>query len=307
MAFKHKKSIEEILAMKFGEYAKFLKKEIKRAAKFGELDAVVCSQHTFADNKESALVLLGVYTGELAQFFKKNKAEQGFAKGKCFFEQTNEGTTMHIALNTGKGKPDKVKKGGKKLWAKLGINSKFYKGELPNLDSELDKVNVGEKEIEENVDVANDSQKIEWILKQYRKAKKALHQQVVPLIINPKTVDSDYTNQHFLIAKKALIEVSSFLDKIEEVEDEEKEKYQESLARIKKDAVQIKRIVAKIKTALMATNSVDVELNNQLNDVEQDAAVQTSLKDLDKEFERLDILKEQALKAIKLLKTKQPK
>jgi len=302
MAFKHKKSIGEISTMTFDGYAKYLKNEIRKAVKFGELDAVVCSNHTFSDNKTSALVLFGVYKGDLAKFFKENKAKQGFARGKCFFEQTDVGVTMHIALSTGKGKPDKVKKEGKKLWAKLGINSQFYKGELPSLGQELDAVNIGAKEIAVNVDKANDSQNIEWIVKQYRQAKKALHQQVVPLIINPETVDSDYTNQHFKIAKKALIEVISLLDKIEELDTEEKEKYLESLEKIKKDAKQIKRIVAKIKIVLMTTNNVDIALNNKQSDEEQNSAIKLSLEELDKEFEQLDILKEKALKAIELLK-----
>ena len=71
MAFRHKKKIDEILAMGFMEYAKFLKKEIRRAEKSGALDAVVCSDHTFSDGKESALLLFGKFTGELAKFFKK--------------------------------------------------------------------------------------------------------------------------------------------------------------------------------------------------------------------------------------------
>ncbi len=303
MAFKHKKKIAEILAMSFEEYAKFLKKEINRAAKLGQLDAVVCSQHAFADGKESALVLMGVYTGELAKFFKENKAKKEFAKGTCFFEQTDAGVTMHIALNAGKGKPDKVQKGGKKLWSKLGIDSKFYAGELPNLDASLDAVNVGEEELTATVDAANDEQKIGVVVKQYKQAKKLLQQEVVPFITDKATKDTDYTNQHFKIAKKALASAISVIDKVEELDENKQVTYQKILAAAQKDQPQLKRIAAKIKKALMATNEVDIEIDDQLSDAEQAKKMQLSLEELDQVFTKLDGLKVKALEAIKFLKT----
>lgn len=303
MAFKHKKKIEEILAMSFEEYAKFLKKEINRAAKLGQLDAVVCSNHAFADGKESALVLMGVYTGELAKFFKENKAKKEFAKGTCFFEQTEAGVTMHIALNAGKGKPDKVKKGGKKLWSKLGIDSKFYAGELPNLDASLDAVNVGEEELTATVDAANDEQKIGVVVKQYQQAKKLLQKEVVPFITDKATKDTDYTNQHFKIAKSALASAISVIDKVEELDESKQATYQKVLAAAQKDQPQLKRIAAKIKKALMATNEVDIEIDDQLSDAEQAKKMQLSLEELDQVFTKLDGLKVKALEAIKFLKT----
>ncbi|MBL4650836.1 MAG: hypothetical protein JKY03_13980, partial [Aureispira sp.] len=116
MSFKHKKKIHEILEMDFETYAKFLKKEIVRAAKFGELDAVICANHEFgkvnekSKGKVSTLILMGVFVGDLASFFKENKAQPGFAKGKCFFQTTDNDVKMHIAINAGKGKPDKITK-----------------------------------------------------------------------------------------------------------------------------------------------------------------------------------------------------
>ena len=285
MAFKHKKKIDEILTMGFMEYAKFLKKEINRAVKSGELDAVVCSHHTFADGKESALLLFGGFTGELAKFFKKNKTAPGFGKGKCYFEQTEGGVTMHVALNTGKGKPDKVKKGGKKLWSKLGVKTEFYKGELPQLSKDLDKVNIGEEALKEEVDADNDQQNIKLLIKNYQQAKAMLHQEVLPLIKDKNTADTAYSNQHFDIAKAAFKAAASLTDKFGELPDKKLQKFQKTQETVNKDYPQLKRIAAKIKKALMENNVVDVELKDNLSDEEQAESVKMSMQALKKELE----------------------
>jgi hypothetical protein len=302
MAFKHKKEIEEILTMKFEEYAKFLKKEIARAAKFGTIDAVICSQHTFADNKEAALILLGNYTGSLAQFFKKNKAEKNFAKGQCLFEKTANGVTMHIAINAGKAKPDKIKKGGKKLWAKLGVDSQFHKGELPQLSQELDKIDIGVRALEKTTDTDNDQISIKNVIKTYQITRQQLNVQVIPLIKDKNILDQQYTPIHLSIAKRSLAATMSLIDKIEEIPLKKRAKYQSIVEKAQEDLPRLKRILAKVKKALMATNKTDIVLNNAASEEEQNKAIQLSLKEIEQEFTRLDQLQVQALEIIDSLK-----
>lgn len=306
MAFKLKKTIDEILQMDFESYAKYLKKEISKAAKFGELDVVVSGSHTFKSKgkdkdkgKVSSLILFGAFTGELAKFFKDNKAAIGFARGKCFFESTKNGVILHIALNQGKGKPDKIKKSGKKLWAKLGMDAQLYEGTLPLLSQDLDTVNIGEQNLLQEADLSNNDQAIELVLQQYQKAKKALQEQVLPLINNKETSNDTYTNQHFKIAKTTLATAASFLNKFkelkaEQLEPEEQEVYQKKFNSIQKNYPAIKRITAKIKKAIMASNTTDIVLDNTKN-------IQDALTKLKQEFERLEPLKIEAEEAIKFL------
>lgn len=301
MPFKHKKKIHEILEMDFETYAKFLKKEILRAAKLGELDAVICGNHKFADGKESALILMGAFVGDLANFFKKNKAQVGFAKGKCFFETTDSGTKMHIAINAGKGKPDRISKAGKKLWAKAAITPHFHDKKLPFLDAALDQVNVGETELLKLADTENNTQAIKLVKNNYLKSRKVLQDRVLPLVSNKETLDSAYTNQHFKIAKVCLKSAASFLNKFDEVNEKTQTLYQKDIQNVRSEYPKLKRIAAKIKQALMASNVVDIEIDNTDSSQEQTDDLKKSLHVLDKEFEKLNSLKIQAEKALKYL------
>ena len=261
MAFKHKKKLSEILAMDFESYTKFLKKEILRATKLGELDAVICSNHKFSNGKESALVLMGAFVGDLAAFFKQNKAQPGFAKGKCFFETTEEGTKMHITISAGKGKPDKIAKTGRKLWAKAGITPHFHPDKLPFLDAALDQVNLGETELVKVADSENDTQAIKLVKNNYLKARKMLQDRVLPLVSNKETLDSAYNNQHFKIAKVCLKNAASFLNKFEEVNPEAQATYQKDITSLQTEYPKLKRIAAKIKQALIASNPIDINID----------------------------------------------
>ena len=301
MAFKHKKKLPEILAMDFESYAKFLKKEILRAAKLGELDAVICGNHQFSDNKESALVLMGAFVGDLAAFFKQNKAQPGFAKGKCFFETTEEGTKMHIAISAGKGKPDKITKTGRKLWAKAGITPHFHPDKLPFLDAALDQVNVGETELVKVADSENDTQAIKLVKNNYLKARKMLQDRVLPLVSNKETLDSAYNNQHFKIAKVCLKNAASFLNKFEEVDPETQATYQKDITSLQTEYPKLKRIAAKIKQALMASNAIDIKIDKTGTAKKNDGAIKNSLNALEKEFEKLNALKILAKEASKYL------
>lgn len=254
MSFKLKKKIPEILLMDFESYTKFLKKEIQRAMRLGELDFVVCGNHQFSDGKASSLILMGAYVGDLANFFKRNKATSGFAKGKCFFESTPQGIKMHMHLQEGKGKADQLTKMGKRLWAKAAITPEFHKTKLPFLDAALDQVDLGESEIAALADVENNHQAIKMVKNNYIKARKTLQGRVIPLISNKETPSSTYTEQHFKIAIIALKNATSFLNKYEEVDSQTQLAYQKEMTTVKDEYPKIKRIAAKIKQVLATSN-----------------------------------------------------
>lgn len=285
MAFKLKKRIHEILDMDFETYAKFLKKEIKRAAKFGVLDAVVCSEHQFSDGKVSALVLMGAFVGDLANFYKEHKTALGYAKGKCYIEDSKEGCTLHLVLEAGRGKPDKITKGGRKLWAKTNAQPTFHKDKLPEFSAALDTVEIGEEEMQKNADLENDQQALTQVSKQYHKAKKALQALVLPLLADTNTPNSAFTNQHFVIAKAALKANSSWTDKIEEARPAQQKKFATQKDKLVAEYPKLKRIAAKIKQALMAANTVDIsstddtkEMANNLGLLQEEAAALNKAK-----------------------------
>ena len=262
MAFKLKKRIHEILDMDFETYAKFLKKEIQRASKFGVLDAVVCSDHKFSDGKTSTLVLMGAFVGDLANFFKQNKTALGFAKGKCYFENNIEGCTMHLILEAGRGKPDKIAKSGRKLWAKTQVQPTFHKGQFPDFAPPLDEVNIGEEEMIAAADRENDTQALEQVRNQYNKAKKALQTLVLPLLSNTDTLSSSLTNQHFVIAKAALKANSSWSNKITESNPAIQQRLAEEQQKLIAEYPKLKRIAAKIKQTLAGLSQVDSSTPN---------------------------------------------
>ncbi len=296
MAFKLKKRIHEILDMDFETYAKFLKKEIKRAAKFGVLDAVVCSEHQFSDGKVSALVLMGAFVGDLANFYKQHKTAPGYARGKCYFEDSKEGCTLHLVLESGKGKPDKIAKAGRKLWAKTKLQPTFHKDQLPDLAPQLETVNVGEEDMQITADQENDQQKMAQVSKQYQKAKKALQSIVLPLLSKSDAPNSSFTNQHFVIAKAALKANSSWTDKIEEANPEMQAKLAPQQQKLVAEYPKLQRIAAKIKQALMASNTVDLKTTDS---PEQLANALGLVKE---EAEALHNAKANAQKAIDFLK-----
>lgn len=281
MAFKHKKKIGEIQDMKLQEYANFLKKEIARAAKLGEVDAVICSKHTFKDGKISSLVLLGD-NPELVKYYKENKTKPEFAQGKCLFEKKGEEHIMHLAFTAGKAKPDKTKKAGKQLWAKLGSSPIFYKGELPNLEVDASTANLGEEALQQEVDQQNDQQKWGQIYKEYRASKKRLQEQVLPLLNQPKT--SQFEVSHFDCAKQNLRLATSLLDKYEELSAPQQEQVKAQHQVAQEDYEKLRKIAAFIKKQLMASNQVDI------SDQDSNSSIQLSLEQIEEEFARLEAL-----------------
>jgi len=159
-----------------------LKKEVTRAAKFGETAVVALSHFQFSCGYQGTLLLLGKFSGELAKFYKQakltRKKERDYAKGTCYFEIDDKGQVqMHIALQDGKGKPDKLKKNGKVLFKKLGFNPQIIQGELGLSNS--DQLSSSEVEfIEEEADYENDQETMQQVYKKYQKACGKLEQEV---------------------------------------------------------------------------------------------------------------------------------
>lgn len=258
MAFKLKKRIHEILDMDFETYAKFLKKETQRASKFGVLDAVFCSGHQFSDGKVSTLVLMGTFVGDLANFYKQNKTASNFAKGKCYFEDHKGGCTLHLVVEAGRGKPDKIAKAGRKLWAKTNLQPTFHKSKLPDFAPVLEEINIGEAAMQQQADQENNPQQMAQVSRQYHKAKKALQSLVLPLLSNADTPATAFTNQHFVIAKAALKANSSWTNKIEEASPEVQAQLKQQQQKLLVEYPKLKRIAAKVKQFLMAANEVDI-------------------------------------------------
>ena len=194
MAFKLKKRIHEILQMDAEAYAKFFKKESQRATSFEELDVVVCTEHQFADGKSGALVLMGAFVGDLADFYKKNKTAPTFAKGKCRFEPQAKTTVLHFTLTTGRAKPDKLIKAGRRLWAKAALKPQAHKGKLP--------VSVPPKPVEAPTETATPSTDWQGLQRQYLQAKKAVQTKVIP-VLQAKEETMDQTT-YLRLVKRAI-------------------------------------------------------------------------------------------------------
>lgn len=256
MAFKFKKRIHEILDMDFETYAKFLKKEIQRATKFGVLDAVVCSEHQFSDGKVSTLVLMGAFVGDLANFYKQNKTAPSVAKGKCCFENNKEGWTLHLVLEAGRGKPEKIAKNGRKLWAKTNLTPTFHKDKLPSFIPPLEPINIP-KETPSAIDQKNDQLDLKQVSKRYHKAKKALQTLVLPLLSEPNISNNAFTNQHFVIAKAVLKANKSWTDKIAKTSPEIQAKLAIQQQKLIAEYPKLKHIASKIKQTLTSTNIID--------------------------------------------------
>lgn len=287
MGFKSKIKPTEVENLDFKTYTSMLKKEVVKAAKFGETSVVVLSDYKFACGYTGTLLLLGKFSGELVKFYKsaklKRKKEKDFARGVCYFETKEDGSVMmHIALQGGIGKPDKIKKNGKGLFKKLGIASNIFKGDLPVIDGEISlstqEVEEVEK-IEQTADDENDSKTLKRLAKEYKYAYENLASEVLPQL---KEEEPEFTPQHFEIAKAAFKASASFLDKYEEVEEKERDKFVEFYERIKSQHEQLQKIAVKVKRGLIKKAShVSSE---EIEDVETMKAVLEEVEETMKEM-----------------------
>ncbi|MCP4440061.1 MAG: hypothetical protein GY810_14035 [Aureispira sp.] len=286
MAFKSKIKPNEVKDMDFKTYTATLKKEVAKAAKFGETSVVAFSNYKFACGHEGTLLLLGKYSGPLAKFYKesklKRKKENDFAKGTCYFETDDKGSVqMSIALNDGKGKPDKLRKNGKALFKKLGMTPHIIKGELPTVDEDTQLSQEEVEHIENSADQQNDDQSLAKVAKQYEQAYKKMANHVIPLIqLKDKAV---YNSKHFEVAKMAFKASASFLNKYQEAKEKAQEKFSGIHKTVQNRHKQIQKIVAKVKLEL----SKKAQVHGSTNDVEQVLEdVQSTIKDMRQKFQK---------------------
>ena len=262
MSFKSKLDPTELSGMTQKEYEKIIKKEIAKAEKFGSTEIMVFSDFEFSCGSVSTLMLLGKQSGNLAKFYKKAKTERkkenDFAKGVCYFEVTaKEGTKLHIALNDGKGKPNKMEKNGKGLFKKLGIKPNIFKGELPAelLVGNTDQLNASEElEIEKTADESNEGKALHKVARQYKKLHDQVVVELVPMLQSRGRVS--FEAAHFDLAKQAYTAAKSFLDRYEEVKPKAQERFAELQSKVQTEQETLRKIAAKIKKEL--SNSAQV-------------------------------------------------
>jgi small nuclear ribonucleoprotein (snRNP)-like protein len=286
MGFKSKIKPNEIEGLDFKTYTNMLKKEVVKAAKFGETSVVVFSNYKFACGHEGTLLLLGKYSGELVKFYKgaklKRKKEKDFARGVCYFETKEDGSvTMHIALQEGVGKPDKIKKNGKALFKKLGLATNIFKGELPVVDENVNLSSQEIEEIEHTAEEENDLKALGRLGKEYKYAYENLVNQVLPLIKMKE--GADFVPAHFEIAKAAFKASASFLAKYEEANDKKQDKFAKFYEGIKNQQGQLQKIAAKVKKELSNKAQVHGSSENVEAVLEE---VETTIKDMRQKFQK---------------------
>jgi hypothetical protein len=293
MGFKSKIKPNEVETLDFKTYTSMLKKEVVKAAKFGETSVVALSNYKFACGYTGTLLLLGKFSGELVKFYKsaklKRKKEKDFARGVCYFETKEDGSvTMHIALQGGIGKPDKIKKNGKGLFKKLGIASNIFKGDPPVVDEKIDLSSQETEEfkiIEETADDENNLKTLKRLAKEYKHAYGNLASQVLPLLTKE---DPEFTPQHFETAKAAFKASASFLDKYEEVGEGKRDKFVEFYERIKSQDGQLQKITVKVKRGLIKkashVSSEEMEDMDAMKAVLKE--VEETIKDMRQKFQK---------------------
>lgn len=286
MAFKSKIKPEDLKDLTEVNYIKLTQKEVKRAAKFGETGVVILSDYKFACGGVGTMMILGKMSGPLMKYYKQLKKdrsqEKDFAKGVCYFEEVDGGNpTMRIALNDGKGKPSKMKKNGKKLFKKLGFETDIFKGEL-NLEEEtLDQEELDH--IEDQVDEANDDQKMRAIAKAYKKAFALVAKNVVPLLKAKEGI----TEAHYQLSRKLLKLSKSLQDKQTEIAEKQQEKYASFVEEVKSREPKIIKIVANLKKWL-AESTVEGSLEEVLQQLEEKkAAIEDKLANLQPDLKSL--------------------
>jgi hypothetical protein len=286
MAFKSKIKPNEVKDLDFKTYTSILKKEVQKAAKFGETSIVAFSNYKFACGHEGTLLLLGKFSGELVKFYKtaklKRKKEKDFARGTCYFQtQENGSVIMHIALKEGIGKPDKIKKNGKALFKKLGLAPNIFKGDLPIVNEAINLSSQEIKQIENTADHENDLKTLGRLVKEYERAYKNLTDEVIPLI--KRKEGATFGLQHFEIAKTILKASASFLAKYEEVNEKKHEKFAKFYEGIKNQHKQLQQIAAKVKIEL----SKKAQVHGSSEDIEIVLKeVEATIKDMRQKFQK---------------------
>ena len=254
---KPKLVLEELQNMEYSDYLKVIKKEVKKAATLGRTEFVVLSDFKFKnDPAPHAVLVFGEFSGKLQKYYNKQRkersAEKDFGRGVAYFEENVDGTTtIHLGLEAGKAKAAKIKKNGKKLFKKLGLDVNVYRGEL-QLD-EADEDAISDEEEDSNSKAADalvQNERISKIQKQYIK----LFQQVTQLTLPKLKAGTEVDSSDFDNCKQLYIFTEAYQREFETLTAAEKPEYQPTLEKVKANAEQIKKIYAKVKQLAMAQN-----------------------------------------------------
>ena len=118
-------------------------------------------------------MIFGEFSGKLQKFYNQQKkyrsSEKDFGRGVAYFEENVDGTTtLHLGIEAGKAKATRIKKNGKKIFKKLGLELNVYRGEgdLDNTSTEV----ISDEEEKANdlqVETLVKNEKIQKIQKQY--------------------------------------------------------------------------------------------------------------------------------------------
>lgn len=280
--FKSKINPEELGTKTYKDYVVILKKEIKKAQKFGRSNVVVLSHFKFACETTGTMMIIGKFGGPLAKWYKKIRKERAmekdFAMGDCFFEPQDDGSTkLHIALKQGKGKPNHMTKNGKKMFRKLGFLPNIFKGELPeNLvgENEGEFTNKELEIIDDEAKESNETKTLAGVYKQYTTAFKQLANQIVPRLKMSKE-EAAWDPKHLDIARNVFMLSKSFLDKFDESEDKQQEKFEAVKAKVIEKQPMLQKIAAKVKNMFETLATTDGSVNNDVNDTEDEQLQET--------------------------------
>lgn len=262
--FKSKINPEELSKKTYKEYVALLKKETKKAENAGLSNAVTLSDFKFACGTVATLLIVGKFSGPLAQWYKKMRkertAEKDFAMGDCFFEmQQNGSIQLHIALKEGKGKPNQMIKNGKKMFQKLGYIPNIFRGELPatllSTQKEATAEQTQAKQGEEKKEQTDDSNIVKSLTqssKQYSEALPKIAKEVMPRIKNsPATVDAT----HLELVQNTLTASRQFLAQYETLQDNEsKARFAKAKEKMQGRQSDLQKIETRLKTLLGQTD-----------------------------------------------------
>ncbi|CAA6818171.1 MAG: Unknown protein [uncultured Sulfurovum sp.] len=262
MAYKLKMDPNDLASMTYKKYVDFCKKEVVKAAKFGETEVVILSDFEFSCKNVGTLILMGKLSGPLLKFYKKQKKERSqekdFAKGSCVFDKDELGNpVMNIALNDGKGKPSKMLKNGKALFKKIGMTPNIFKGDMLESvkDGDLAEEEVGV--IKGQVDDENDHQAMAQIIRQYKKTYGVVVAQIVPMLSN-KEAATTLNSSHLELAKRLFALSSSVQNKFTEITKGGRKKHQEFHDKVVAKHDQVRKIAGAVKKIL--ADNADIEI-----------------------------------------------
>ena len=255
MAFKSKMNPEELSSMTYKEYFTQFKKEVKKAEKFGATSVVILSDFEFSCGQVGTILILGKYSGPLAKWYKRmkkeRKQEKDFAKGTCYFKADESGAvTLNIALDDGKGKPEKMKKNGKSLFKKLGYSPNIFKGDfLEGAEGVLSETEL--ENMDQVADEMNDDKRLGGLARKYRRAFKVVSNQVIPAIKEKTSLSLT----HLEAAKAAYIAAQSFIDRYDEVPAKQQERFSDLEQQVKTNLSNLQKVVAKAKQLLIGKST----------------------------------------------------